>query len=191
VKKAASSISDWVLGLGGEDAGGGGKTPAGGASGFAAGWSMMSDKLSGGATTATGGAGGGGGFFKKLLGGGGGLFGSPLGLGLGAIAMLGGLFGKKSSPTFSGVEQIFSGINARGGDFGGLYGSDVFERATFSSRNRYNDVLRSGAGTRKLDVNVKVSPSREFDAIVEDKWVGTSRMNELKGVPNRTGFNHG
>jgi len=200
-QKIVDALSDAVVnGIGkgndGAGAGGGiGTLLSGGGGGnkanpFAAGWAAMSDKLSGGASTATGGAGGGG-FFKKLLGGGGGLFGSPLGLGLGAIAMLGGLFGKKSSPTFSGVEQIFSGINARGGDFGGLYGSDVFERATFSSRNRYNDVLRSGAGTRGAESTVKIVPSKEFDAISEDKWVQVSRMNEIKGVPNRTGFNHG
>ncbi|HOY62861.1 MAG TPA: hypothetical protein PLS19_03635 [bacterium] len=158
----------------------------------------------GGATGFLAGGAGGGGIIGGGLGGAlGKLLGSELSFfgggaggvvgGLLSIASMTGLLDKKKKPEMSGVEEIFkSGTAFFGGDMSQLYGSEVFERAAFSSRNADGGMLRKFAEPRMSpEVTVHIKPSREFDAISEDKWVRSSVMNSISGLPRRTNFNHG
>jgi len=150
-----------------------------------------------------GGAGGGGGILSGLLGGGGGaggggIFGKLLGKGGGAMAgimpwlgvgMMAMSFLKKGkSPEMSGVDPIFGGQSrtVSGGGMDALYGSDVFERAAYSSRNIGNDILRAGAGIRQ-GVDVTVKAAREFDVVVSERMVNSSQLEGVRGTPVRTG----
>ncbi len=149
-----------------------------------------------------GGAGGGGigggigGALGKLLGSELSFFGGGAGGvvgGLLSIASMTGLLDKKKKPAMSGVEEIFKGgATFYGGDMSQLYGSEVFERAAFSARNADGGMLRKFAEPRVTpEVTVHIKPSREFDAISEDKWVRSSVANSISGLPRRTNFNHG
>lgn len=133
------------------------------------------------------GAGGGGGIFGKLLGkGGGAMAGIMPWLGVGMMAM--SFLKKGKSPEMSGVDPIF-GKQSRtvsGGGMDALYGSDVFERAAYSSRNIGNDVLRAGAGIRQ-GVDVTVKAAREFDVVVSERMVNSSQLEGVRGTPVRTG----
>jgi len=152
--------------------------------------------LSGGAGGGGGIGGGIGGALGKLLGSELSFFGGGAGGvvgGLLSIASMTGLLDKKKKPAMSGVEEIFKGgATFYGGDMSQLYGSEIFERAAFSSRNADGDMLRKFAEPRMMpEVTVNIKPSREFDAISEDKWVRSSVMNSISGLPRRTNFNHG
>jgi hypothetical protein len=165
-------------------------TGGGGAGGSALGW------LAGGAGGGGGIGGGIGGALGKLLGSELSFFGGGAGGvvgGLLSIASMTGLLDKKKKPSLSGVEEIFKGGTAFiGGDMSQLYGSEIFERAAFSSRNADGDMLRKFAEPRmSQEVTVHINPSREFDAISEDKWVRSSVANSISGLPRRTNFNHG
>jgi len=198
------SMADSLLGGGPTGAGGeagllgllGGKQgaekagqTAGGA--FAQGLAGM-DTVTGEA--AAGGAGGGG-TLGGLFGGGGGM-GAGLGKALGwaGLAMgIAGMFskgGKRAAP--APVQPIGgAGPTYRGMDTGGLYGSDIFQRATFSARNRQNEILREAVTARtEPELVVKILPSREFDAITETKFVRARVLERMRGTPRRTNFNH-
>ncbi len=133
-----------------------------------------------------------------------GLTGSPLsffggGLGgvLGGVSMVASLVGsftkRGTRSPLSDVKPIFEpSIRDSGGGLDTLFGSDVFETAAFSSRNGSGDVLRKFASSRvEQAVTVNVNASSEFDATVDDRWVKTSKLNEMSGIPRRTNFNHG
>ena len=139
----------------------------------------------------------GGGLAQKVLGSPLSFFGGGLGGVLGGAGALYSLYkgftgGGRSAP-MSGVDPIFdTGATYTGGGMDTLLGSDIFSRASFSSRNIDNDLFRKFASARTGgEVVVHVKPSREFDAISEDKWVKTSKLNELTGIARRTKFNKG
>lgn len=183
-------INDMLFGTG--SAGGGG---GGGGGGGIADWLKAVGGMAGGGK----GGGGGmpsGGLLENMLGSELSFFSGGLGGVLGGIMGLGSLyqsFSKKYKPAMSGVSPIF-GTEPRieDVDIGELYGSGIFETAAFSSRNVGNELLRSYMEPRMgPDVTVHIKPSREFDAISENKWVVSSKLNEMAGIPRRTNFNHG
>ncbi len=156
--------------------------------------SGLGDKLSGAVEEA---------IMKKIMGGGGSDLTNGLSMLAGvmppglsqAVSLFGSYLGSRNSgrAVMSGVDPIFgSSPVVHGGDMSVLYGSGVFEKAAFSSRNAGGDVLRDFSGSRLGgEIKVTVKPSREFDAISEEKWVRSSVMNDLAGIPRRTNFNHG
>jgi hypothetical protein len=180
----SSSVSGLLLGGGGSSGSGGGGAGASGG--------IMN--LLGGTTS---GGGSSGGILSGLLGSGLSFFGGGLGGvvgGIGMIASAAGMFGKGSQrPGQSGVDSIFGdGPRVNDYDIGSLYGSDFYDRVAFSGRNSGNALLSGFAQARtNPEVTVNIKPSREFDAISEDKWVKSSTLNELAGIPRRTNFNHG
>lgn len=198
-KKLVDAVTDAVLGGGTAGGGGiagllGGLSGRGGGTGsaaqsagaFASGWGAMAPGANYRAGAKAGG--GGGNFLSKIFAGGvGGALGFA-GLALGVAS----LFSHKGqTPAQSGVQPIGNaGPTVRGTDWGALYGSDIFSRATFSARNQGNALLRERAGARMEPQSViKIIPSKEFDAISESKTVRVMKGNDLYGVPKRTGFN--
>jgi hypothetical protein len=157
-------------------------------------------QTTGGITGAAGmagiaGGGKGGGLFGKsgglsFFGGGlGGILGGVMG-----ISMLAGMFSKSGQKAaLSGVDQIFSGANIRT-DSGALFGSEAFERAAFSSRNRTGAMTSEWMNARRggeQEVKVTVKAGPEFDVTVEQSTTGKLKTNDLAGVVRRSGFNHG
>jgi hypothetical protein len=207
-RQLADSMADAILGTGKKGAGGGfdimsifgmgggtGKqvpmATATGAGAFATGWAGMASQAAamsgGGAATS-----GGGGLFSML-----GLGGVAGGLGaimpwLGLASIASGFFGKKQKQNLSGVQQITQ-PTIRTTDNSSLFGSDIFESASFSARNRGNALLKERAAARsgQQEVKVTVNPSKIFDVTVEQKAVRRMSMNDIKGVQNRTGYTYG
>ncbi len=128
---------------------------------------------------------GGGGGFMDILGGV-----MPY---VGIAMMLGGLFGKKKSLQQSGVQPLFdAGPKYRGTDTNALYSSDIFQRASFSARNK-GGALTSAVMAGRMEpqtVNLNIKPSKEFDVITESKMSKIVKINTMKGVPRRTNFEH-
>ena len=158
----------------------------------------MMDLFAGGGGGEAGGGVGAGGLFglfgggKGGAGGGAGLFGSEFG------SMLGGVFaaysiaqmirGPRHNVEQSGVDAIFKPeIRNRGGSLDALYGSDIFQRATFSARNAGGGLLADQARAR-MAVDVKVTAGKEFNVQVEKTLVRSATMNKVRGVPIRTNF---
>jgi hypothetical protein len=136
------------------------------------------------------------GFLEKLLGSklsffGGGL-GGVLG-GAGVLMSLPEMFSKgHQRPELSDVDEIFDGVRLREADFGALFGSDEFERAVFSARNAGGAMYRKFTAPRlNSETAAALLGAPSFDAAVEDRWVVSSKLNEMAGIPRRTNFNHG
>lgn len=104
--------------------------------------------------------------------------------GAGVLMSIPEIFSKgHQRPELSGVDEIFGGVNYRSSDFDTLFGSDEFERAVFSARNAGGGVYRKFTEPRRAGVL--------YGADDEDRWVASSKLNEMAGIPRRTNFNHG
>jgi len=113
--------------------------------------------------------------------------------GAGVLMSLPEMFSKgHQRPELSDVDEIFDGVRLREADFGALFGSDEFERAVFSSRNAGGAMYRKFTAPRlNSETAAALLGAPSFDAAVEDRWVVSSKLNEMAGIPRRTNFNHG
>ena len=194
----AESLTDAIMGGGGNSKGGflstlgglfgGGKGKGGAASTagtFAGGWSAM-DKtagaMSGAANTETGAAAAGGVAGMGAMG--------YIGLAIGIASMF-GLGQKKKSQEQTGVKDIFSGPTVRGENRDALYGSSLFDNATFSSRNQGNKLLQDRAASRAGGkITLEINPSDIFATKVKSSLSGGINLETIHGVANRTGHTH-
>ncbi len=119
---------------------------------------------------------GGGSVFKEALGG---LFGG----GFGTLLSIAGALSRRTAPEFADVKPIFDdGVFVRKDeDIEKAFGDEAYERAVFSSRNA------GGAEMRRI----MSARGGTYDAEMEERWVSTSKLNEMAGIPRRTNFNHG
>ena len=173
----------FLSGLGGLFGGGKGKGGAAQTAGtFASGWGAM-DKTagaaSGAANTETGAAGAAG---MGAMG--------YIGLALGVASMF-GLFNKKKKQEQTDVQAIFSGPTVRGENRDALYGSSLFDNASFSARNQGNKLLQERSAARAGGkITLEVNPSDIFATKVKSSISSGVNLEIITGVANRTGHTH-